>query len=74
MTHSTDILGSLWLVLCITFTTAVPLSSFYPYGPVAGDLLVPRGLDVFSNATWLPTPFLFFGTQYTNIFVSLYAM
>ena len=61
----------LLLVLCSPFGTAIPLSSFYQYGSSAGDDLVPRGLDVTSQAIWLPTPFPFFGTSYIRIFVSL---
>ena len=71
MAHSTNVHGLL-LVLCIPFGTAIPLSSFYPYGSVAGDNLVIRGLDVSSNGTQLPTPFPFFGSRYTNVYVSLY--
>ena len=70
MAHSTDVLGLL-LILCIPFRAAIPLSSFYPYGSVAGDNVVPRGLDVSSGAIRLPTPFPFFGSLYANIYVSL---
>ena len=70
MAHSTDVLGLL-LILCIPFRAAIPLSSFYPYGSVAGDDVVPRGLDVSSDAIRLPTPFPFFGSLYANIYVSL---
>ena len=66
--------GVILLVLCIPFGTAIPLSSFYPYGSVANDSLVIRGLDVSSDETLLPTPFPFFGSRYTTVFVSLYVM
>ena len=61
----------LLLMLCTPFGTAIPLSSFYPYGSAAGDALLPSSDDGSSSAISLPTPYLYYGTSYRNIFVSL---
>ena len=61
----------LLLMLCTPFGTAIPLSSFYPYGSAAGDYLLPPNDDGSSSAISLPTPYLYFGTSYTSIYVSL---
>ena len=62
---------SLLLILCTPFGTAIPLSSFYPYGSAVGDSVLPSEDDGSSDAISLPTPYLYYGTSYTNIFVSL---
>ena len=60
-------------VLLVIFTplgAAIPLSSFYSYGSAAGDSSLPTTDDGSSNAISLPSPFLFFGTAYTSLYVS----
>ena len=57
-------------LLLIPFGTAIPLSSFYPYGSAVGDGALPSNDDGSSSTIPLQTPFVFFGTSYTNIFVS----
>ena len=59
------------LMLCTPFGTAIPLSSFYSYGSEHGDSVLPPSDDGTSSAISLPTAFLFYGTSFTNIFVSL---
>ena len=62
----------LFLMLCTSFGTAIPLSSFYSYGSGVGDAALPPNDDGSSSAIPLPSPpFLYFGTSYTSIFVSL---
>ena len=61
----------LLLMLCTPFGTAIPLSSFYPCGSAAGDAVLPPSDDGSSSAVSLPTPYLYYGTSYTSIFVSL---
>ena len=60
----------LLLLLCTPFGAAIPLSSFYSYGSAAGDTLLSPNDDS-SSTIQLPSPFLFFGTPYSSIFVSL---
>ena len=60
----------LLLMLCTPFGTAIPLSSFYPYGSADGDTVLPPSDDGSSSAISLPTPYLYYGTSYTSIFVS----
>ena len=59
------------LLLSIPSGIAIPLSSFYSYGSAAGDTLLPPSDDSASSAIVLPTPFLFFGANYSTVFVSL---
>ena len=59
------------LLLSIPSGIAIPLSSFYSYGSAAGDTLLPPNDDSASSAIVLPTPFLFFGANYSTVFVSL---
>ena len=59
------------LLLNIPSGIAIPLSSFYSYGSAAGDMLLPPNDDSASSAIVLPTPFLFFGANYSTVFVSL---
>ena len=63
---------ALMLLLTIPSGTTIPLSSFYSYGSAAGDTLLPPSDDGSSPNISLPAPFLFFGTYYSTIFVSLY--
>ena len=44
----------LLLMLCTPFGTAIPLSSFYPYGSAAGDTVLPPNDDGSSSAISLP--------------------
>ena len=60
----------LLLVMCTPFGTAIPLSSFYSYGSAAGDSRLPTTDDGSSGAILLPSPFLFFGTSQTKLYVS----
>ena len=59
------------LLLSIPSGIAIPLSSFYSYGSAAGDTLLPPNDDLASSDIVLPTPFLFFGANYSTVFVSL---
>lgn len=49
---------------------AVPLSSFYSYGLPAGDEKLFQNDDETSPVYILPTPFNFFGTSYSTLYVS----
>ena len=61
----------LLLVMCTPLGTAIPLSSFYSYGSAAGDNRLPTTDDGSSTVVSLPSSFLFFGTSYTTLYVSL---
>jgi hypothetical protein len=50
---------------------AIPLSQFYPYGTSAGDSVLPRSDDGASGAIPVIPGFKYFGTSYTNLYVSL---
>ena len=49
---------------------AIPLGQFYPFGKGAGDSVLPRSNDGASEAIPLLAGFKFFGSSYTDIFVS----
>ena len=49
---------------------AIPRGQFYPFGRGAGDSVLPRSNDGASEAIPLLDGFKFFGSSYTNIFVS----
>jgi hypothetical protein len=50
---------------------AIPLSQFYPYGEGVGDSVLPiRFDDGVSDAIPLIPGFRYFGSSYTNIYVS----
>ena len=59
------------LLLSIPSGRAIPLSSFYSYGFAANDTLLPPNNDDSSPSITLPAPFLFFGTNYSTVSVSL---
>ena len=59
------------LLLSIPSGIAIPLSSFYSSGSAAGDTLLPPNDDGSSPSITLPAPFLFFGANYSTVFVSL---
>ena len=63
----------LLLILCTPFGTAIPLSSFYPFGSSAGDTGLGPIDDGSSAAISLPTSVSFYGTSYTSIFVSSFS-
>ncbi len=52
------------------FSNGVPLSSFYPYGQDVNDSLVRPTLDGNSGIINLTSSFLFFGNEYTTLYVS----
>jgi hypothetical protein len=49
---------------------AIPLRQFYPFGIDAGDSVLPRFDDGVSDAIPLLPGFRYFGSSYTNIYVS----
>ena len=63
-----------WLLVfvlsCIRLINCIPLSRFYPFGTVAGDLSLPRTLDGFSDPINLTVTFPFFDQNYDVVFVS----
>ena len=55
-----------------TFRNSNPIELIlFLYGSAAGDTLLPPNDDSASSAIVLPTPFLFFGANYSTVFVSL---
>ena len=50
---------------------AIPLRQFYPFGRGAGDSVLPRFDDGASGAIPVIPGFRYFGSSYTNLFVSL---
>ncbi|KAL5464049.1 hypothetical protein EMCRGX_G033006 [Ephydatia muelleri] len=61
---------ALMLLLRFPSGTTIPLSSFYSYGYAANDTLLPQTDDGSSPAITLPTPFLFYGINYSTIYVN----
>ena len=61
---------ALMLLLRFPSGTTIPLSSFHSYGYAANDTLLPQTDDGSSPAITLPTPFLFYGINYSTIYVS----
>ncbi|KAL5508939.1 hypothetical protein EMCRGX_G004208 [Ephydatia muelleri] len=61
---------ALMLLLRFPSGTTIPLSSFYSYGYAATDTLLPQTDDGSSPAITLPTPFLFYGINYSTIYVN----
>ena len=53
-----------------TMVHAIPLRLFYPFDTDAGDSELPRFDDGASEAIPLLPGFRYFGSNYTNIFVS----
>ena len=61
---------TLLLSSMMPYGTAVPLSSFYSYGSAAGDTSLPPNDDNSSSPITMTTPFNFYGTIYSTVFVS----
>ena len=51
---------------------AVPLASFYSFGPSAGDTTLHRNDDQYSSLISLSTEFSYFGTNYDAVYVRVY--
>ena len=62
----------LWTIslLCCSLVTAVPLSSFYPYGSANGDSTLGAFDDVISPSIATSVPFYFYGNAFSNLYVS----
>ena len=56
----------LLLMLCTPFVTAIPLSSFYPYGLAADDFLLPPYDDGFVMKSTLLKTAIARGGDYSN--------
>jgi hypothetical protein len=67
------ILQRLLLLVCslIVHAHGLPLSSFFSYGPTAGDSPLARTNDASSHVT-LQQPFWFYGTSYSSVYVSFF--
>ena len=50
---------------------AILLRQFYPFGSGAGDTVLPRFNDGASEAISVIPGFRYFGSSYTNLYVSL---
>ena len=59
------------LLFCVSQVAAIPLANFYPFGTSAGGNTLGRTLDGTSQIA-LNEPFLYFGTRYTNLKVSVF--
>ncbi len=60
------------LLVLLKDSSAVPLSSFYPYGRAVGDTRLHDNDDDSSSVIMLSRPFSFFGTRHLRLFVSFF--
>ena len=62
------------LLVCVLMklVEAVPLASFYSFGPSAGDTTLHRNDDQYSSLISLSTEFSYFGTNYDAVYVRVY--
>ena len=62
------------LLVCVLLklVEAVPLASFYSFGPSAGDTTLHRNDDQYSSLISLSTEFSYFGTNYDAVYVRVY--
>lgn len=51
---------------------AVPMSLFYPFGPLRGDEIMEPGDDISTNEITLDETIVFFNTSFRTIYVSKY--
>lgn len=58
-------------LLLAAHVEAIPLEQFYPFGAEAGDTLHARTLDDSSPVQELPSPFPYFGRNFTTVYVSI---
>ena len=61
-------------LLLVAHVEAIPLEQFYPFGSGAGDILLNRTLDGSSPVHVLPSPFPYFGQNFTTVYVSVYEL
>ena len=61
------------LLVCILLklVEAVPLASFYTFGPSAGDTTLRRNDDQYSPLISLSTEFSYFGTNHDAVYVRM---
>ena len=62
------------LLVCVLLklVEAVPLASFYTFGPSAGDTTLHRNDDEYSPLISLSTEFSYFGTNHDAVYVRVY--
>ena len=58
------------IVLTTEISSSVPVSSFYSYGPRAGDIQLGPADDDSTEAIQLPTTFVYYNSFYNAIYVS----
>ena len=63
------------LLVCVLLklVEAVPLASFYTFGPSAGDTTLHRNDDRYSPLISLSTEFSYFGTNHDAVYVRVYS-
>lgn len=57
-------------LMLATHVESIPLEQFYPFGSEAGDTVLERTLDGSSPVNLLPSPFPYFGENFTTLYVS----
>lgn len=62
---------SLFVLVCFSYVTSVPLRLFYPYGESRADTHLQHVDDISSPEIQLQTPVHFYDGFYTSIFVSI---
>ena len=60
------------LLFCVSQVAAIPLANFYPFGTSAGDNTLGPTDDGRSPLIALNDQFLYFGTYYTDLRVSVF--
>ena len=58
------------LLMLRSYGSGVPLASFYPFGSSAGDTSLGPTNDGTSPPILLPSPFTFFGSPFSTLYVS----
>ena len=61
--------AGLLVFVLVKLVEAVPLASFYTFGPSTGDTTLYRNDDGYSSLISLSTAFPYFGTNYRAVYV-----
>ena len=64
-------LSGVLLLFLLRTSLCIRLDQFYPFGATEADGQVPPGDDNFSPSISLPKQFLFFGENFSSLFVSV---
>ena len=62
----------LFLLSCYHVNAEVPLSEFFPFGDQAGDSVLPRNDNVFSDVQIIGLNFTFFFEKHRKLYVCIF--